>query len=76
MIMFDSYVGGWYRQCYYLIEADICLCVCRMQLLLKCETRHFAQGSIIADSREEAKGLIVITSGQVRPSSINNDILV
>ena len=35
------------------------------QLLLKCETRHFAQGSLIADSREEAKGLIVITSGQV-----------
>ncbi len=35
------------------------------QLLLKCETRYYSQGTIIADSREEAKGLIVITSGQV-----------
>jgi hypothetical protein len=27
--------------------------------------RYFAKGSIIADSREEAKMLMVITSGQV-----------
>jgi hypothetical protein len=36
-----------------------------MQLLLRSETRYYSQGSIIADSREDAKGLIVITSGQV-----------
>ena len=35
------------------------------QLILRSETRYFSKGSIIADSREEAKGLIVITSGQV-----------
>jgi hypothetical protein len=35
------------------------------QLVLRSETRYFSKGSIIADSREEAKGLIVITSGQV-----------
>jgi hypothetical protein len=35
------------------------------QLILRSQTRYFAKGSIIADSREEAKGLIVITSGQV-----------
>ncbi len=37
-----------------------------IQLLLRSETRYYSQGTIIADSREEAKGLIVITSGQVR----------
>jgi hypothetical protein len=36
------------------------------QLLLKSETRCYSQGSIIADSREEARGLMVITSGQVK----------
>ena len=35
------------------------------KLLLKSETRYYSQGTIIADSRDEAKGLIVITSGQV-----------
>jgi hypothetical protein len=40
------------------------------QLLLKSETRYYSQGTIIADSREEAKGLYVITSGQV----IHHDI--
>ena len=35
------------------------------QLLLKSETRYYSQGTIIADSREEAQGLYVITSGQV-----------
>jgi hypothetical protein len=39
-----------------------------LQLLLKSETRYYSQGTIIADSREEAKGLIVITSGQVCPA--------
>jgi hypothetical protein len=39
-----------------------------IQLLLRSETRYYSQGTIIADSREEAKGLIVITSGQVRDS--------
>jgi hypothetical protein len=36
-----------------------------LQLLLKSKTRYFSRGSIIADSREEAKGLVVITAGQV-----------
>lgn len=35
------------------------------QLILKSETRYFAKGTIIADSRERARGLMVITSGQV-----------
>ncbi len=35
------------------------------QLLLRSKTRYYSRGSIIADSREIAKGLIVITSGQV-----------
>ncbi len=35
------------------------------QLLLKSKTIHFSQGSIIADSHESAKGLMVITSGFV-----------
>jgi hypothetical protein len=36
-----------------------------MQLLLKSKTRYFSRGTIIADSREEATGLVVITAGQV-----------
>jgi hypothetical protein len=36
-----------------------------MQLILRSEMRYFSKGSIIADSREEAKMLMVITSGQV-----------
>jgi hypothetical protein len=36
-----------------------------IQLLLRSKTRYFSRGSIIADSREQARGLIVITSGQV-----------
>jgi hypothetical protein len=39
--------------------------VLAIQLLLWSETRYYSQGTIIADSREEAKGLFVITSGQV-----------
>jgi hypothetical protein len=35
------------------------------QLLLKSKTKHFSQGSIIADSHEPAQGLMVITSGFV-----------
>ena len=37
----------------------------RIQLLLRSKTRYYSRGSIIADSREDAKGLFVITSGQV-----------
>ncbi len=33
------------------------------QLILNSKTLYFAEGSIIADSREAAKGLMVITSG-------------
>jgi hypothetical protein len=39
--------------------------VCEAQLILRSSTKYFAKGSIIADSREMAKGLMVITSGQV-----------
>jgi len=35
------------------------------ELLLRSKTRYYSRGSIIADSRENAKGLIVITAGQV-----------
>ncbi len=35
------------------------------QLVLQSETKYFSQGSIVADSREAATGLMVITSGQV-----------
>ncbi len=35
------------------------------QLVLQSETKYFSQGSIIADSREAATGLMVITSGHV-----------
>ena len=35
------------------------------QLILRSEMHYFSKGSIIADSREEAKVLMVITSGQV-----------
>ena len=35
------------------------------QLMLWSETRYYAKGTIIADNREEAQGLIVITAGQV-----------
>jgi hypothetical protein len=37
--------------------------------LLWSETRYFAKGTIIADNREEATGLMVITAGQVLLSS-------
>jgi hypothetical protein len=40
-------------------------CGAVLQLLLKSKTRYFSRGSIIADSREDAKGLVVITAGQV-----------
>jgi len=41
------------------------------ELLLRSETRYYSKGTIIADSREEAKGLMVITSGQVAPSYLH-----
>jgi hypothetical protein len=36
-----------------------------VQLIMKSSTRYFAKGSIIADSHEAAKGLMVVTSGQI-----------
>ncbi len=33
------------------------------KLILKSKTKYFSKGSIIADSREPAKGLMVISSG-------------
>ena len=35
------------------------------QLILKSTTKYFAAGSIVADSKEPANALMVITSGQV-----------
>ena len=35
------------------------------QLMMKSQTKYFSKGTIIADSHEEAKGLMVITSGTV-----------
>ncbi len=49
----------------------LALCICHWfcssgrQLVLQSETKYFSRGSIIADSREAATGLMVITSGQV-----------
>jgi hypothetical protein len=34
--------------------------------MLRSETRYFPKGTIIAESSEVSKGLMVITSGQVR----------
>jgi hypothetical protein len=34
-------------------------------LILRSTTQYFAKGSILADSKEVAKGLMVITSGLV-----------
>ena len=39
------------------------------QLLLRGQTRYYAAGTIIADSREKANGMYVVTSGQVPPAS-------
>ena len=41
----------------------ICWCA---QLIMRSETRYFARGSVIADRHEQAKGLMVVTSGQVK----------
>ena len=38
-----------------------------VQLLLRCTTRFFPAGSIIADSRSPAEGLMVVTSGKASP---------
>jgi hypothetical protein len=35
------------------------------QLILKSELRYFCKGAIVADSREDATGLMVVTAGQV-----------
>jgi hypothetical protein len=40
-------------------------CCAKQKLLLKSKTKHFSEGSIIADSHELAQGLMVITSGYV-----------
>ena len=36
-----------------------------LQLLLRSETKYFSKGSIIADSHDKAKALMVINSGMV-----------
>ena len=40
------------------------------QLILHSNMRYYSKGSIIADSREEAKALMVITSGQAREAAL------
>ena len=40
------------------------LTIC-IQLLLKCQTLYFPAGTIITDNREKAKGMFIITEGQV-----------
>jgi hypothetical protein len=37
------------------------------QLILQSELRYFCKGAIVADSREDATGLMVVTAGQVGP---------
>ena len=32
---------------------------------MKSDTKYFSKGSIVADSHEAAKGLMVVTSGQI-----------
>ena len=39
------------------------------QLMLRSDTRYFSEGTIIADSHEQAKALMVVTSGLVRSSA-------
>jgi hypothetical protein len=46
----------------YLLASDK---FCEFQLILRSTTKYFAEGSILADSRELSKGLMVITSGSV-----------
>ena len=48
-----------------LIQQFLTQLFCFQQLILRSEMRYFSKGSFIADSREEAKMLMVITSGQV-----------
>ena len=36
-----------------------------VQLIMRSETRYFSKGSIIADSREDARGIMVVTNGKV-----------
>ncbi len=49
-----------FLETYFITDSEIIL-----QLILKSKTMYFAEGSIIADSHEAAKGLMVITSGFV-----------
>jgi hypothetical protein len=46
---------------------DVCLarCASPRQLVMKSTTKYFSAGSLIAESREPATGLMVITSGSV-----------
>ncbi len=46
-------------------DSDQLLSSSSLQLILKSKTMHFAQGSMIADGKEAAQGLMVITSGFV-----------
>ena len=56
-------------------------CKCSMkinyawQLMLRSETKYFAKGSIIADSHDKAKALMVINSGLVcLPRTMNCEL--
>lgn len=50
---------------HFAIATILIPCFPGAQLTLKSVTKCFAKGSIIADSSEVAKGLMVITAGQV-----------
>ena len=45
------------------------------QLLIKSETKHYSEGTVIADSGDAATGLMVITSGLVSMNCVRKHIL-
>ena len=55
------------RECFHygMQKSDPTL-MCLAQLILRSEMSYYSKGSIIADSRDEAKVVMVITSGQVQ----------
>ncbi len=48
-----------------LFVLNTALTILSNQLTMMSKTRYYAEGSLIADSRENAHGLMVITSGSV-----------
>ena len=55
------------RECFhYGMQISDPTLMCLAQLILRSEMSYYSKGSIIADSRDEAKVVMVITSGQVQ----------